>query len=117
MPPAASSAARRSPARPVTPLGAAALRVRWDRVGRVALLVVLAAIALAYIGPARSLVSTWRTSNAKQAQLHALQREHALLLQRARQLRDPRTVQAEARRLGMVRPGERSYVIQELPQD
>jgi len=117
MPPAASSAARRSPARPVTPLGAAALRVRWDRVGRVALLVVLAAIALAYIGPARSLVSTWRTSNAKQAQLHALEREHALLLQRARQLRDPRTVQAEARRLGMVRPGERSYVIQELPQD
>jgi len=119
MPPVGSAAAsnRRPPVRPTTPIGAAALRVRWDRVGRVALLVVLAAVALAYIGPARSLLSTWRTSQAQQAQLHALQREHALLLQRARQLRDPRTVQAEARRLGMVRPGERSYVIQGLPHD
>lgn len=115
MPPAGSVAARRPPARPVTPLGAAALRVRWDRVGRVALLVVLCAVALAYVGPARSLLSTWRTSNAKQAQLHALQREHAVLLQHARQLRDPRTVQAQARRLGMVRPGERSYVVDGLP--
>lgn len=117
MPPAGSAAARRPPARPATPLGAAALRVRWDRVGRVALLVVLSLVVLAYVGPARSLVSTWRTSSAKQAQLHALQRERQALLQRARELRDPRTVQAEARRLGMVRPGERSYVLDGLPQD
>lgn len=117
MPPAGSAAARRPPARPATPLGAAALRVRWDRVGRVALLVVLFLVVLAYVGPARSLVSTWRTSSAKRAQLHALQREHQALLQRARALRDPRTVQAEARRLGMVRPGERSYVIEGLSGD
>lgn len=117
VPPAGSAAARRPPARPAPPLGAAALRVRWDRVGRVALLVVLFLVVLAYVGPARSLVSTWRTSSAKQAQLHTLQREHQALLQRARALRDPRTVQAEARRLGMVRPGERSYVIQGLPGD
>ena len=119
MPPVGSAAAsnRRPPARPATPLGAAALRVRWDRVGRMALLVVLCAVALAYVGPARSLLSTWRTSNAQQAQLHALQREHRALLQRASQLRDPRIIQDEARRLGMVRPGERSYVIQGLPRD
>ena len=58
MPPASS--ARRSPARPTTALGAAALRVRWDRVGRVALLVLLLLVALAYVGPARSLLSTWQ---------------------------------------------------------
>jgi len=117
MPPAGSAAARRPPARPTNPLGAAALRVRWDRVGRVALLVVLLLVALAYVGPARSLLSTWQASNAKHAQLRDLQREHAVLLQRVHALRDPRTVQAEARRLGMVRPGERSYVIQGLPRD
>jgi len=121
MPPAGTAAAtrRRPPARPAatTALGAAALRVRWDRVARTALLVVLLLVALAYVGPARSLLSTWRESNAKQGQLHQLQREHDLLLRRARSLRDPRTLQAEARRLGMVKPGERSYVIQGLPKD
>jgi cell division protein FtsB len=113
MPPAAGSAARR----PTTSLGAAALRVRWDRVGRVALLVLLLLVALAYVGPARSLLSTWRESGAKQAQLQQLQRQHDALLRRARELRDPRTVEAEARRLGMVKPGERSYVVRELPND
>jgi len=119
MPPAGSTAARRPPSRPAatTALGTAALRVRWDRVGRVALLGLLLFVALAYVGPARSLVSTWRESHAKQAQVQRLQREHELLLRRARDLRDPRTVQAEARRLGMVKPGERSYVVRDLPAD
>jgi cell division protein FtsB len=118
MPPA-SSTARRAPTGPpaATALGAAALRVRWDRVGRVALLVLLVGVALAYVGPARSLLSTWRDSNAKQAQLQTLEREHETLLRRARDLRDPRTVQSEARRLGMVKPGERSYVVRALPGD
>jgi cell division protein FtsB len=113
MPPASSASARRSPV--ASPLAGAALRVRWDRVGRISLLVVLLLVALAYVGPARSLLSTWHTSNASQAQLHALEREHRALLQRAQQLRDPRTVQAAARRLGMVKPGEQSYVVQNLP--
>jgi cell division protein FtsB len=89
--------------------------VRWDRVGRVALLLLLAGVALAYVGPARSLLSTWQDSHAKQTQLHALEREHEALLSRAKSLRDPRTVEAQARRLGLVRPGERSYVVRGLP--
>jgi cell division protein FtsB len=117
MPPAGPAAARRAPARPTTALGAAAMRVRWDRVGRTALLLLLLLVALAYVGPARSLLSTWRESHAKQAQLQQLQHEHDALVQRARELRDPRTIQAEARRLGMVKPGERPYVIRGLPKD
>jgi cell division protein FtsB len=120
MPPAGSATVRRRPSpRPAatTALGAAALRVRWDRIGRTALLLLLLLVALAYIGPARSLLSTWRDSNAKEAQLQQLQREHDELVRQARALRDPRTVQAEARRLGMVKPGERSYVIRDLPKD
>ena len=119
MPPVGSAAARRPPARATatTALGAAAMRVRWDRVGRTALLLLLLLVALAYVGPARSLLSTWRDSSAKQAQLQQLQREHDALLRRASELRDPRTVQAEARRLGMVKPGERSYVVSNLPKE
>jgi cell division protein FtsB len=98
-------------------LGAAALRVRWDRVGRVALLLLLAAVLLLYIGPARSLLSSWSTAKAKQAHVQTLEREHDALMLRAKALEDPRTIEAEARRLGMVRPGERSYVVRELPAD
>jgi cell division protein FtsB len=114
MPPPAGSAARSSP---TTALGAAALRVRWDRVGRVALLLLLLTVALLYIGPARSLISTWQSSNAKQARVATLEREHEALVRRAKELRDARTIEAEARRLGMVRPGERSYVVRNLPRD
>lgn len=120
MPPAGSATVRRRPsARPgaTTALGAAALRVRWDRVGRTALLAVLLLVALAYAGPARALLSTWRHSHAQQTQLQRLEREHEALLRRASALRDPRSVEAAARRLGMVKPGERSYVVRGLPGD
>lgn len=93
------------------------MRVRWDRVGRIALLVLLAAVVALYVQPARSYVSTWRDSNAKQEQLRELEREHEALARRARELRDPRAIETEARRLGMVRPGERPYVVSGLPDD
>ena len=113
MPPPAGSTARRPP----SPLGAAALRVRWDRVGRVALLLLLLVVAALYVGPARSLMAAWQDSNEKQAEVRALEREHDALVRRARALRDPLVVEAEARRLGMVRPGERPYVVSGLPGD
>jgi len=121
MPPADQSRRdrRRAPARPPaqTAFGAAAMRVRWDRVGRVALLLLLAGVVALYVQPARSYVSTWRDSNAKQAELERLEREHDALARRARELRSPRTIETEARRLGMVRPGERPYVVSGLPDD
>jgi cell division protein FtsB len=108
-------ASQRPPAQ--TAFGAAAMRVRWDRVGRVALLLLLVAVVALYVQPARSYVATWRDSNAKQQQLRALEREHAQLSKRASALRESRTIETEARRLGMVRPGERPYVVSGLPRD
>ena len=99
-----------------TAFGAAAMRVRWDRVGRIALLLLLAGVVALYVQPARSYVSTWRDSNAKHEQVRELQAEHDRLLERSRALREPRTVETEARRLGMVRPGERPYVVSGLPE-
>ena len=107
----ATAHARRAPARPI--FGGS---VRWDRVGRVALLVVLGGVLLLYAGPARSYWQTWRESRAKHAELRRLEGEHARLLERRRELREPASLMREARRLGMVRRGERAFVLQDLPK-
>lgn len=88
--------------------------VRWDRVGRVALLLVLGLVLILYVGPARSFVSTWRESNGKRAEVHRLEAENRRLQARRRALEDPRTLETEARKLGMVRLGERAFIIQNL---
>jgi cell division protein FtsB len=99
----------------VSGVGAAAMRVRWDRVGRVALLLVLVGMVALYVDPARSYLSTWQQSRSEHARVQSLQREHVALLSQRRALNDPRTVEAQARALGMVRPGEHSYVVRGLP--
>src|SRR5947209_7162253 len=112
-----ASAPRRAPSRPpaaprlVSRRAVLAERVRWDRVGRVALLVVLLGVVYLYIGPARSYVSAWRTSRAQHAEVQRLERENHALRARGRALHDPRVLEREARALGMVRPGEREFVL------
>ncbi len=91
------------------------LRVRWDRVGRISLLAVLGLIVLLYAGPARSYVSTLREAGRQRANVASLQAQHDRLARQQKALRDPRTLEREARSLGMVRPDERSYVILGLP--
>jgi cell division protein FtsB len=107
----AAAAHRRQPAG-----SGAALGLRLDRLGRVALVVVLGLVMLLYIGPAHSLLQTWQTARSDRAQVRALAREHAALLSQQRALRDPRTIERDARALGMVAPGERSYVLRGLPR-
>ena len=91
-----------------------AARIRWDRVGRVALLLVLLGVLALYINPMRSYFSTWSESKARGAEVAALERENARLRARRDDLRDPRSLEREARELGLVRPGERAYVIEGL---
>ena len=89
--------------------------IRWDRMGRVALLVVLFGIVVLYAGPARSYVSTQREAGQRRADLARLKQEHERLLARRAGLRGPAALEREARRLGMVKPGERPFVIEHLP--
>lgn len=86
-------------------------RVRWDRIGRVALLLVLAVVAGLYVQHALAYVSARSQYNHQRALLNSLQRDNARLLHQERALKDPATIVQDARRLGMVRPGERSYVM------
>jgi cell division protein FtsB len=99
---------RRAPAR--------ASGIRWDRVSRVGLLAVFAVILLLYVSPLHSYVSTWQEAKAKRAEVQRLTRENERLRARRQALRSPATLEREARRLGMVKPGERPYVVKGLPK-
>jgi cell division protein FtsB len=89
-------------------------RIRWDRLGRWALIVVLAFVVYLYIGPAASWVSTYNDAKRKRQDVAALKAENQRLRERRKELRDPASLEREARRLGMVKAGEKSYVI-EMP--
>jgi cell division protein FtsL len=86
-------------------------RVRWDRVGRVALLVVLAVVALLYVQDAMSYLATRSQADQQQAIVRRLARENAALAKEQQSLQDPATIRRDARALGMVLPGERPYVV------
>jgi len=89
-------------------------RVRWDRVGRMALLFVALLTLYLYINPLRTYLSTWQEAKTKRGDVAAMQREHRGLAARQRALRAPGAVETEARRLGMVRKDERAYVVRGL---
>jgi cell division protein FtsB len=89
--------------------------VRWDRLGRLALVCVLGALAYLYVGAGLSLFSTWREARGDAAEVVALERQHAALEAQRAALTSRETLLVEARRLGMVRPGEQSYVVTGLP--
>jgi cell division protein FtsB len=91
--------------------------VRWDRLGRTSLCLVLLGVSLLYLGPLHSWYTTWQDSKARHAHLASLQSENKRLKARRAELRDPKALEREARRLGMVRPGERAYIIDGLPRD
>ena len=88
--------------------------IRWDRVGRIALLLVLLGVIALYVNPLMTYVSTRQEAKQRRAEVAELQRERAQLRARRDELRDPRAIEREARRLGMVKPGERAYVVNGL---
>lgn len=92
------------------------MRIRWDRLGRIALLFVGVLVVYLYIGPTANWFATLKESKRRQAQVAVLKRENARLVARRDALRRPSTLEAEARSLGMVRAGEKAYVITGLPK-
>ena len=90
--------------------------IRWDRLGRLALLGTLVFILFLYISPAKHWIQQSRTAGHQADELRDLQTEHRTLKRRVSALSDPGALEREARRLGMVRQDERSYVIENLPK-
>ncbi len=87
------------------------LRLRWDRAGRIGLLVVLAIVVGLYVQHTLSYFSTRAQAHGQEAIVDQLARENAQLLKQQRSLSDPATIVRDARALGMVRPNEIPYVI------
>jgi cell division protein FtsB len=105
--PAAAARSPRLRARP---------QIRWDRVGRVALLLVLLGVLALYVNPARSWWSTKQESAQRASEVSTLEAENKRLRERRAHLKDPSRLEEEARRLGMVKPGERAFVVEGLPK-
>ncbi len=110
---------RRPPASSGRRSGAAgaAGRVRWDRLARVAMLFVLAALVYLYVSAGVHMFSTWRQSSRDHATVAGLEAEHRALLRQHNLLSTQSALEAEARRLGMVKPGEQPYLVGGLPRN
>jgi len=89
-------------------------RIRWDRVGRVALVLVLFGVMVSYLNPLVSLFQAWQGSKASDHQLSQLKQEKVQLQAQLRTASSPATLEREARKLGMVRPGEHAYAVKGL---
>jgi cell division protein FtsB len=89
-------------------------RIHWDRLGRVALLIVLAAVLLSYINPVVNFVDAWKDNRTEKAQLRELAAENERLRERIGVVDGPAAAEHAARRIGMVAEGEGAYVIKGL---
>jgi cell division protein FtsB len=89
-------------------------RIRWDRLGRYALLTVLCAVLLSYISPVSHWLRQSDTAKHEEAELAELQGENSELKDRIADLKRPLALEREARKLGMIKEGERAYVIENL---
>jgi cell division protein FtsB len=105
----------RSRPKRVAPRGLRA-RVRWDRVGRVSLLVVLCVVAGLYVQQGMAYLAVRSQANHQRAIVQQLSKSNASLHAQQRALSDPATILRDARALGMVRVGEHPYEVTGLPK-
>jgi cell division protein FtsB len=91
----------------------ASSRIRWDRVGRWALICVFAFVIYLYIGPARTWMGTYGEAKRKREEVAELRERNEELREQKRQLKRKGAVELEARKLGMVKAGEKLYVVDE----
>jgi cell division protein FtsB len=92
------------------------MRIRWDRLGRWALIGVFALVLYLYVGPLLTWIGTWREAGHQRAEVAALRAENKRLRAERAALRAPGALEREARQLGLVKAGERAYVVQGLPR-
>jgi cell division protein FtsB len=82
-----------------------ALALRWIGI------LVLLAVALAYVQPLRSYRDAQAEVAAGRAEVAGLERANAALEKRIEEAGTPEFVVREARRLGFVKPGERLFIV------
>ena len=86
-------------------------RIRWDRLGRIALVLVLFLVLVSYLNPLVNLMQAWQGSKSSESQLAQLKQERVDLTRQLHEVSSPAALEREARRLGMVKPGEHAYIV------
>jgi cell division protein FtsB len=94
--------------------GRPASRIRWDKVGRVTLVIVFFLVLASYVGPALNFFDAWRDSRTEHAALGDLRQENAKLRERIATLDGSDAAERAARKQGLVATGEAAYTIQGL---
>jgi hypothetical protein len=92
-------------------------RVRWDRLSRVAMGGVLVALLYLYMSAGIHILSTWRQARSDNTAVVRMERENRLLVRQHETLGRQGTLEAEARRLGMMKKDERPYIVSRLPNN
>jgi len=104
--------ASREPRRPARRAGAKARRSsRSKRALRWIALVVLLAAAVGYVQPLRAYRDATTDVAARQAQIERVERTNAELERRIEESGTPEFVEREARKLSLVKPGERLFIV------
>jgi hypothetical protein len=89
-------------------------RIKWDRVGRIALTLVLAAVLYSYLNPAIDLFKTYRATTAAKVEFHEKLAENKRLHRRVQSADDPVSIARRARAQGLLAEGERPLVVRDL---
>lgn len=89
-------------------------RIRWDKVGRIALTLVLAAVLYSYFNPAIELVKTYTGASEAKAEFHEALKENKRLHHRVQSAGDPIVISRKARAQGLVAEGETPVVVHGL---
>jgi cell division protein FtsB len=92
-------------------------RIRWDRLGRIALVLVLFLVLVSYLNPLVNLMQAWQGSKSSVSQLAQLKQERVDLTRQLHEVSSPAALEREARRLGMVKPGEHAYIVHGVGRD
>jgi cell division protein FtsB len=79
--------------------------VRWVALGAIVL------VGLLYARPLRSYVQTQHDLQSRQAEVQALRADRRALQHRLAQMDTGEMLTQQARRLGLVRPGERLFIV------
>jgi hypothetical protein len=95
----------------------AGARVRWDRLGRVAMLFLLGALLYLYLSAGIHMLSTWSQARSDSAAVVRMERENRVLVRQHEALGRQATLEAEARGLGMMKKGEQPYIVSGLPNN
>ena len=93
----------------------AAGRVRWDKLGRIAMLFVLVALVVLYIGAGLHMLSTLQQSHRETARVTAMEAEHRRLISEHNRLSSQANLEEQAKALGMQRADEQTYIVGGLP--